>query len=140
MDSSEGREPLAIIQGIGNIISGLEKELEGKLKGEKFSAVVGPEDAYGPRTEDNIVQVPLANFQSEDEEELEVGMQIQVESNHGITVAEVLEIKGEDVTIDMNHPLAGQTLHFDVEVVDVRDANEQELEHGHAHGPGGHQH
>ena len=140
MDSSEGHEPLAFIQGIGNVIPGLEKHLEGKAKGDKLKATVAPDEAYGERTEEQIAKVPLENFQSEGDEKLEVGMQVQVESNQGVTIALVTEIEGNDVTLDLNHPLAGETLHFDVEIMDVRDATQEELDHGHAHGPGGHHH
>lgn len=140
MDSSEGHEPLAFIQGIGNIIPGLEKHLEGKVKGDKLKATVTPDEAYGERTEEQIAKVPLENFQSDGEEQLEVGMQVQVESNQGATIALVTEIEGNDVTLDLNHPLAGETLHFDVEIMDVRDATQEELDHGHAHGTGGHHH
>ena len=140
MDSSEGHEPLAFIQGTGLIISGLEKALEGKTKGEKLNAVIEPADAYGDRSDEQVTTVPLANFKAEGDEKLEVGMQVQVESNQGQTVALVTSIENDNVTLDMNHPLAGETLHFDVEIVEVRDASAEELEHGHAHGPGGHHH
>ena len=140
MDSSEGHDPLAFIQGIGNIIPGLEKHLEGKAKGDKITATVAPEEAYGERTEEQVAKVPLENFQSDGDEKLEVGMQVQVESNQGVTIALVTEIEGNDVTLDLNHPLAGETLHFDVEIMDVRDATADEISHGHAHGPGGHHH
>ena len=140
MDSSIGHDPMAFIQGIGNLIPGLEKQLEGKAAGEKINATVAPEDAYGERTEDQLAKVPLDNFQSEGDEKLEVGMQVQVESNQGATVALVTEIEGTEVTLDLNHPLAGETLHFEVEIMDVREATSDELSHGHAHGPGGHHH
>ncbi|MFT4525643.1 MAG: FKBP-type peptidyl-prolyl cis-trans isomerase SlyD [Bacteroidia bacterium] len=140
MDSSVGNDPMAFIQGIGNLIPGLEKQLEGKAAGEKINATVAPEDGYGERTEDQLAKVPLDNFQSEGDEKLEVGMQVQVESNQGETVALVTEIEGTEVTLDLNHPLAGETLHFEVEIMDVREATPDELSHGHAHGPGGHDH
>jgi len=141
LDSSEGQDPMAYIQGIGNLIPGLESQLEGKAKGDKVNAVVAPEDGYGERQENLVQVVSKAGFQSEDEDEkLFEGMQVQVETNNGPAIATVSEIKEEDVTLDLNHPLAGVTLHFDVEVTEVRDATSEELDHGHVHGPGGHQH
>lgn len=140
LDSSEGKEPLAFIQGIGNIISGLEEELEGKNSGDKISVTVAPEKGYGVRNEKNVHIVPLSSFQADGEEKLVEGMQVRVETNEGESIADVAKIDGEDVTLDMNHPLAGETLHFDVEVVDIREATKEELEHGHVHGPGGHHH
>lgn len=140
LDSSDGREPLAYIQGIGNLIPGLETALEGKQKGDKFEAVIPPEDAYGQRSNDFIHKVPKENFQGEGDEELVPGMQVQVETNNGPAIAIVTKVDGDEVTLDMNHPLADMTLHFDVEIMSVREATEEEVSHGHVHGPGGHQH
>lgn len=138
LDTSDGREPLAYIQGVGNIIPGLEKEMEGKEVGDKLQAVISPEEAYGVRQENLVQKVPKSGFQGD--EELKEGMQVQVSTNNGVAIATVAGIDGEEVTLDLNHPLADVTLHFDVEVMDVRDATKDELEHGHVHGPGGHQH
>jgi FKBP-type peptidyl-prolyl cis-trans isomerase SlyD len=140
LDSSEGREPLAFIQGIGNIIEGLEEKLEGKTVGDRIETTISPEKAYGLRSEENVHIVPLSSFQADGDEKLVEGMQVRVETNEGVSLADVAKIDGEEVTLDLNHPLAGETLHFTVEVIDVRDATKQELEHGHAHGPGGHHH
>lgn len=138
LDSSNGREPLAYIHGVGNIIPGLEKQLAGKQVGDKVEAIVEPAEGYGER-DDNLMQVvPKSGFQGD--EELVVGMQVQVGTEQGPAIASVAKIDGEDVTLDVNHPLAGVTLHFDVEIMDVRDATAEELDHGHVHGPGGHQH
>ena len=138
LDSSEGREPLSFIQGIGNIIIGLEKQLNGKEAGDKLNAVVNPAEGYGER-DDKLEQiVPKSGFQGD--EEMKVGMQVQIGTEQGNAIASVTKIEGENVTLDMNHPLAGVTLHFDVEVVSVREATKEELEHGHVHGPGGHHH
>ena len=138
MDTSEGREPLAFIQGIGNLIAGLEKELEGKSVGDKVNAVINPEDAYGKRNPEMVQRVSKDNFQGE--EEIEIGMEMHVESNQGEQVAVVVDVDEEGVTLDLNHPLADMTLHFDVEIVSVREATSEELDHGHVHGPGGHNH
>ena len=140
LDSSEGNDPMAYIQGIGNLIPGLEEALEGKLTGDKVNVTVAPEKGYGVRNEDNVHIVPLSSFQAEGDEKLTEGMQVRVETNEGVSIADVAKIDGEDVTLDLNHPLAGETLHFDVEIIDIREATKEELEHGHAHGPGGHHH
>ena len=138
IDSSEGREPLSYLQGAGNIIPGLEKQMEGKSAGDKLKAVVEPAEGYGEYDESLMQVVPKSGFQGDMEPE--VGMQVQVGTQQGTTIASIAKIDGEEVTLDMNHPLAGMRLNFDVEVVDVRDATEEELAHGHVHGPGGHEH
>lgn len=139
LDNSEGQEPLAYIHGIGNIIPGLEKEMEGKKVGDKISAYVAPQDGYGEIVAELIQIVPKAGFDG-GEDELQVGMQVQVETNEGGQVANVTNIEGEDVTLDLNHPLAGMELNFDVEVIEIRKATTEEIEHKHVHGPGGHKH
>lgn len=141
LDSSQGREPMPYIHGLGHIIPGLEKQLEGKSKGDKVNAVVTPEEGYGTRKDELVQVVPKSGFQAEEGAPgLEVGMQVQVETGQGPAIAVVANIEGEDVTLDLNHPLADMTLHFDIEITDVRGATEEEIEHGHVHGPGGHQH
>ena len=138
MDTSEGGEPMAYIQGIGNLISGLEEELEGKSAGDELNATIPPEKGYGVR-DDSLVQVlEKSVFQGVDE--LQVGMQFQAQSDNGTQMIWITEISGDEVTVDANHPLAGETLTFDLKVVEVRDATEEELDHGHVHGPGGHHH
>lgn len=131
LDSSEGREPLAYLHGAGNIIPGLEQAISGKKAGDSLSTVVLPEEAYGPRDEAQVAQVPRAHLAGI--ENLSVGMQLQAETPQGPRIVQVVEVADESVTIDANHPLAGMTLHFDVRVTDVRDATESELEHGHVH-------
>ena len=139
IDSSEGRDPLAYIQGIGALVPGLETELEGKVKEDNVKAVVQPEHAYGNRDESLIRVVPKSGFQGD--EEMTVGMQVQIDTGEqGMAIATLTKIEGEDVTLDLNHPLADMELHFDVNIVDVREATKDELDHGHVHGPGGHHH
>jgi len=141
LDSSQGREPMPYIHGLGHIIPGLEKELEGKAKGDKVNAIIAPEDAYGKRNEEMVQIVPKSGFQAEDGAPgLEEGMQVQVETGQGPAVAMVTKIAGEDVTLDLNHPLADMTLHFDIEITDIREATAEEIEHGHVHGAGGVEH
>jgi len=138
LDSSSGREPLAYLHGNGGLIPGLEKELEGKAKGDKLKAVVAPDQAYGVRSDELVQEVPLENFQEKNE--VQVGAQFQVQNGEQVHIATVTALSETSATIDMNHPLADETLHFDVEVMDVREATKEELEHGHIHGAGGHQH
>jgi FKBP-type peptidyl-prolyl cis-trans isomerase SlyD len=135
IESSVGNEPLEYIHGIGNLIPGLEEKLEGKVAGDKLSVVVKAEDAYGERDEEMIEEVEKAEFDAG--EELEVGKEFQYDDEDGnVFHVRVIKIEGDMVTVDGNHPLAGQNLAFDVEVISVRDATKEELEHGHVHGEG----
>jgi FKBP-type peptidyl-prolyl cis-trans isomerase SlyD len=134
LDSSAGRDPLHYIHGIGNLIPGMEEGLEGKSKGDKFSIKVSPDKGYGVKDDKLMQQVPRTAF---GDQKVEVGMQFQ--TNQG-SVVTVTNIGLESITVDANHPLAGVELNFDVEVVEIREATEEELAHGHVHGPGGHHH
>ena len=138
LDTSEGREPLIYLHGVGALIPGLEKELEGKSAGEDVNAVIPPEEAYGEKRDDLLKVVSKGGFQGD--EEMQVGMQVQLQTEHGPAVAVISKIEGNDVTLDLNHPLADMTLHFAVNIVEVRAATEEEIAHGHVHGPGGHHH
>ncbi len=138
LDSSEGQEPLAYLHGAGNIVSGLEQALAGKGEGEQFQVSVQPEEGYGPKHEGLIEEVPREAFQGIDQ--IDVGMRFQADSSQGPMVVTVTAVSEETITVDGNHPLAGETLHFDIEVVDIREATSEEQEHGHPHGPGGQQH
>lgn len=139
LDSSVERgEPLAYLHGHGNIIPGLENALLGKAAGDKMDVTVAPEEGYGERHDQLIQQVPRTAFEGVDT--LEPGMQFQAETGMGPRLFTITEVGGEEVTVDGNHPLAGETLNFAVEITDVREASAEELEHGHVHGPGGHEH
>jgi len=138
MDTSEQNGPLAYMHGHQNIIPGLEKALDDKSVGDSFTVSIEPADAYGERDERMIQTVPRSMFQGVDE--IEPGMRFQAQTEGGVTVVTIKEVNGDEITLDGNHELAGETLHFDVEVKDVRPASEEELEHGHVHGPGGHEH
>jgi FKBP-type peptidyl-prolyl cis-trans isomerase SlyD len=138
LDSSSGSEPLAYLHGFGNIIPGLENALEGKEMGEKLSVTVEPEQGYGARDEQLVQAVPRSAFKGV--EELAPGMQFQAEGPQGTRLVVVTQVAQDIVTVDANHPLAGQTLHFEVEVSEVRAATAEEIEHGHVHGPHGHHH
>jgi FKBP-type peptidyl-prolyl cis-trans isomerase SlyD len=137
LDSSEGRDPLHYIQGIGNLIPGMEEGLEGKIKGDKVDIKVSPEKGYGVRNDQLIQKVPRSAF---GDQEVRKGMQFQAGSTHGSQVVTVTEVNLDSITVDGNHPLAGVELNFAVEVMDVREASKEELDHGHVHGPGGHHH
>ena len=137
LDSSTGKDPLLYIQGIGNLIPGMEEGLEGKKKGDKFDIKVSPEKGYGERSESMIQKVPRSSF---GDQEVHKGMQFQAQTGQGTQVVTVTDVGLESVTVDGNHPLAGVGLNFAVEVMDVRGATEDELSHGHVHGPGGHHH
>ena len=140
LGKADAKEPLNYLHGVGGNIPGLEEEVEGLKVGDKKDVTVPPEKGYGERSDQNIHKVPLSGFQADGDEKLVAGMQVRVETNEGISIADVASIDGEEVTLDLNHPLAGEALHFDVEVMDIREATKEELDHGHAHGPGGHHH
>ena len=138
LDSSAGGEPLAYIQGHGNLVSGLEKALEGKADGSSVAVSVPPAEGYGTRDEALIQRVPKRTLQGAGD--IRKGMQFQARTEHGMRLFTVTAVVGDMVTLDGNHPLADQTLHFQVDVVGVREATTEELEHGHVHGAGGHHH
>jgi FKBP-type peptidyl-prolyl cis-trans isomerase SlyD len=138
LDSSEGQEPLAYLHGLGNIIPGLESALIGRAVGDKFSVTVAPADGYGERDNEMVQSVPKSSFQGVDQ--IVPGMQFQAQSPEGMQLVTVIDVDGDEVILDGNHPMAGITLTFDVEVTEIRDATAKELEHGHVHGPGGHHH
>ncbi len=136
LDTSEGNEPLSYLHGVGEIIPGLERELDGKEVGDRLQVAVAAEEGYGQRDEQLKQKVERDQF--EDVDELEVGMQFQVESDGDPEVVTVVQIADDIITVDGNHPFAGVKLNFDVTVREVREATEEELDHGHAHGPDGH--
>ncbi|HXA36375.1 MAG TPA: peptidylprolyl isomerase [Steroidobacteraceae bacterium] len=138
IDSSAGAEPLAYIQGHGNLVAGLEKALEGKQDGDTVAVSVTPAEGYGKRDAALIQRVPKRSMQGSGE--IKKGMQFQARTDDGMRVFTVTAVVGDMVTLDGNHPLADKTLNFDVEVVSVREATSEELEHGHVHGAGGHHH
>lgn len=129
----------AYLHGAHNIIPGLENALAGKTAGDSLSVAIEPEEAYGARDDSRVEAVPRSMFPTDTP--VEPGMQFHAQGPQGqmITIS-VVSVQEETVTIDANHPLAGVQLHFDVEVVEVRDASPEELDHGHVHGPHGHHH
>lgn len=131
---------MAYLHGADNIVPGLERELEGKRVGDKLKVQVEPKDGYGERDEQAVHQVSRAQFP--EDMPVQVGMQIGAQDpdeGHAIP-AWITHVQGDLVTLDFNHPLAGVRLHFDVEIVAIREATAEELEHGHPHGPDGHHH
>ncbi len=134
LDSSDGQEPLAYLHGFQNLVPGLETTLTGKNIGDKISTVVKPEDGYGEKDPTLIQVLDKAMFGGIDP--IEVGMEFHAETKNGQQVVEIVDVEGDTVTIDGNHPLAGKDLHFDVEIVDIRDASQGEMDHGHPHGSG----
>ncbi len=132
LDSSQNSEPLSFIYGNGSIIPGLEKALDGKDTGDEISVTVEPEEGYGQYDDSLIIQVTKDKFQ--DPDNVQEGMQVQAQSQDGhMQILTVKSVDGEQVTLDANHPLAGQRLSFDVAVADVREPSQEELDHGHVH-------
>ena len=138
IDRSEEGGPLAYIHGTGQLIPGLETALEGRGQGDKIEVDVPPDQGYGERSDEGVQTVSRNQF--DDDIEIEVGMQFEAQDDEGHQIVTVVAVDGESITLDTNHPLAGKTLHFAVEVLEVRDATAEELDHGHVHGPGGHHH
>ena len=135
LDSTSGQGPLDYLHGFGNIIPGLEKELEGKSQGDHFAVNISAADAYGERDERLVTDIPLENFKGI--EKVEPGMQFHAHDSGSVRVFTITNVADKMVTVDGNHPLAGMNLAFDVTVAAVREASGEELEHGHVHG-GGH--
>jgi FKBP-type peptidyl-prolyl cis-trans isomerase SlyD len=138
LDSSASGEPLTYLHGHGQLVPGLERGLEGKGTGEKLNVKVAAAEGYGEYDEKLVERVPRRALKGVGT--VKVGMQLRAETEHGPRTVTVTRVAGDLVTLDGNHPLAGQSLDFDIEITDVRDATEEELAHGHAHGPGGHHH
>ncbi len=134
IDESRDSEPLAFIQGSKFMIAGLEDALEGRQTGDKFEITIEPDKAYGERHDQLVQQVPVTMFDGMD---VEVGMSFRATTDNGEQSVVIVDKTDEFVTVDGNHPLSGQTLVFDVDIVEVRDATQDELSHGHVHGPGG---
>ena len=138
MESSREGQPMSYLHGASNIIPGLEKAMEGKAAGDTFEVTVEPAEAYGERNDANIQRVPAKHFRNP--KLLQPGQIVGLQTQQGPVQVTVVKVGRFNVDVDANHPLAGQALTFDVEIVDVRDATEEEVQHGHVHGPGGVEH
>ena len=131
LDSSAGHGPLEYLAGAGNIIVGLEEALIGKSVDDELKVTIPPEKAYGELNPSLRQTIPKSQFSGV--EDMKVGMQFQTQDEQGLVIITVKKIEGDEVTVDGNHELAGQTLTFDVKVVDIRDATSHEINHGHPH-------
>ncbi len=135
IESSGGREPLAYLHGYGHIIPGLEKALDGTVVGARTKVTIGPKDAYGEIDQAAVIRAARGDFP--DDLVLEPGAEVQAETPDGPITFRVVSVDDEHAVLDANHPLAGKTLTFEIEIVEVREATADEIAHGHAHGPGG---
>lgn len=138
LDASGARGPMSYLHGKNNIIPGLEQALEGKSAGDKVEVAVPPELGYGVRSDALVQIMPRGRFAGG--AELSPGMQVRASGPQGARVVTVVRVERDFITVDANHPLAGRTLHFSVEIAEVRKATHEEISHGHVHGPGGHHH
>lgn len=137
IESSRELEPISALIGHGNLIAGLEDAMKGREAGESFEQTVEPEQAYGPRREGLVQRVPRKHFKGA---KLVPGMQVVLPTDRGQQAMTVKKVGMSVVDVDLNHPMAGKTLQFQVEILDVREASAEEIAHKHAHGDGGHQH
>lgn len=138
LESSREHQPMSYLHGAGNIIPGLEKAMVGKQAGDAFEVTVEPAEAYGERNPGNVQRISAKHFG--DTRRLEPGQLVSLQTREGPIQAVVVKVGRFNVDVDVNHPLAGKTLTFDVEITEVRDATEEENSHGHVHGPGGVEH
>ncbi|HQY69365.1 MAG TPA: peptidylprolyl isomerase [Pseudomonadales bacterium] len=138
IENSRNGEPVVYLHGHGNILPALEQQLAGHAAGDTLSVTLEPEQAYGVRRADSIQRVPLKHLHAQGR--LRPGMVVAVETEHGARQVTVLKVGKFNADVDTNHPLAGRTLGFEIEVLEVRAASEEEIAHGHAHGAGGHHH
>jgi FKBP-type peptidyl-prolyl cis-trans isomerase SlyD len=138
LESSRGRDPMAYLHGAHNIIPGLEKALAGKSAGDQLKVTLPPAEAYGERNPSNIQRVASKHFSNP--RSLQPGQMVSLKTREGERPAVIVKVGRFNVDVDANHPLAGQTLTFDVEITDVRAASPEEIAHGHVHGEGAHEH
>jgi FKBP-type peptidyl-prolyl cis-trans isomerase SlyD len=140
IETSRDADPVLYLHGHKNVIQGLEEAMEGKSQGDSFSVTAAPEKAYGPRDESRQQRVPVKHLHVAKKAKLIPGLLVHVQTERGAIPATIIKAGKFTVDVDLNHPFAGKDLRFEVDVVDVRDASDDEIAHGHAHGVGGHQH
>lgn len=141
LDSTQGRGPMEYVHGAGSVLPALEESLAGKSTKGRLRITLPPDQGYGEYSEELVQSIPLSTFPNADA--IRVGVQFQLDTSQGPKIATITKIEGDEFTLDMNHPLAGKTLHFDVEVANIRDATAEEIENGHVHQEGcgcGHAH
>ncbi len=140
-EESFGKQPLLYLHGFHNVVVGLEKALAGKRIGDEISITLSPEDAYGPRQPNAVQRVPIKHIQLRPDQKRPMpGMIASVQTQRGPRMVMLLKVGKFNVDVDFNHPLAGKTLYYEIEVVDIKDGTPEEIAHGHVHGPGGHHH
>ena len=135
LETSRERDPMAYLHGYRNIIPGLENAMAGKDAGDTFEVTIAPVEAYGERNPDSVQRISAKHFSNI--RQLSPGQMVSLQTRQGPIQAVIVNIGRFNVDVDANHPLAGKTLTFDVEIIDVRDATQEEIDHGHVHGPGG---
>ena len=140
LENSHSGDPVAYLHGHRGVIRGLETAMVDKTVGDTFSVTIQPADAYGLRNEENNQRVPIKHLQVQKKAKLRVGMIVGVETEKGPKQVTIVKVGKFNVDVDSNHPLAGKVLTFDIDIKDVREATEEEVTHGHAHGVGGHHH
>jgi FKBP-type peptidyl-prolyl cis-trans isomerase SlyD len=138
VESSLERDPMTYLHGANNIIPGLEKAIEGRSVGDEFKVVIQPADAYGEKKEANVQRIPSKRIKNA--RSLKPGQVLNLQTKQGPVQVTVVKVGRFNIDVDANHPLAGQTLNFDVQITAVRDATEEEIAHGHVHGPEGVEH
>ena len=141
-EDSRDDQPVVYLHGHGGMLAGLEAALVGKQAGDQFTVTLPPEMAYGARRDDAVQRISVKHVMNPGKKQAvyRPGMVVRVNTDHGPREVTVVKAGLKTIDVDTNHPMAGRTLQFEVEVVDVRDASEEEIAHGHVHGAGGHQH
>lgn len=141
IEQSFGREPLLYLHGHANVISGLEAAMTGRKPGDRISITLAPEEAYGPRRPNSVQRVPIKHLHLKPgTKQIHVGEIVAIQTSQGVRNALVVKAGRFNVDVDTNHPFAGRTLHYEIEIVSVRAASAEEVAHRHVHGVGGHHH
>jgi len=138
VETSRERKPMTYFHGANNIVPGLEKALEGRSEGDEFQVTIPPEEAYGERDDNKLQRISSKHFKNP--KKIKPGQVLAVQTRQGPLQVTVLKVGRFNLDVDANHPLAGQTLNFDIEVTEIRDATKEEIAHGHIHGEGGVEH
>jgi len=141
LESSFDGDPVYYLHGHGNLVRGLEQAMAGRQVGDEFNVTIAPEEAYGQRRENAVQRVPLKHLhRSKKAKPIKPGDVVTVQTEKGPRAFVAIKVGKFNVDVDLNHPLAGETLYYEVKIIDIRDASREEIAHRHVHGPGGHQH